>query len=291
MTEKYFEKFPIIQYSNNYVRNITERAVVLNAVYSSPVLYYAYDIGEGERPDNIGDRYYNDEYMGWILHLTNKIVDPYYDWYMDQATFQDFIVKKYGSYVNSVTKIKYYRNNWYSYPDSISVSQFETITQTLKKFYEPIYGDVYQSTTPLGYKRKPIDWKRSTNNVVSYNVDGSDYITDEIVNVYRNSALIGSGQVCGKSTSFLTIHHTSGIVTEDVGINTMSVVGKESNVSKNYTTATLFVSNIPVEELNYWDPVYLYDYENEINERNKTIQVLKSEYSNKLAKELKTLLR
>jgi hypothetical protein len=200
-------------------------------------------------------------------------------------------VKKYGSYVNAVTKVKYYRNNWYSYPDPISTSQYNSITETLKKFYEPIYSDIYQSTTPLGYKRKPIDWKRSTNNVVSYNVDGSDYITDEIVNVYRNSTLIGSGQVCGKSTTALTIQHTSGIVTEDTGINTMTVVGKESNESKVYTNATLLVGNIPSEELNYWDPVYLYDYENEINERNKTIQVLKSDYSGQIAKELKTLLR
>jgi len=255
------------------------------------VLYYAYDIGEGERPDNIADRYYNDEYMGWILHLTNKIVDPYYDWYIDQTTFKDFIVKKYGSYVNAVTKVKYYRNNWYLYPDPISTSQYNSITETLKKFYEPIYSDIYQSTTPLGYKRKPIDWKRSTNNVVSYDIDGTDYIINEIVNVYRNSTLIGSGQVCGKSTTSLTIHHTSGIVTEDIGINTMSVVGRESVKSENYTVATLLVGNIPSEELNYWDPVYLYDYENEINERNKTIQVLKSDYSGKLAKELKTLLR
>jgi hypothetical protein len=291
MAEKYFEKFPIIQYANNYVRNITERAVVLNSVYTNQVLYYPYDIQQGERPDNIADRYYKDEYMGWILHLTNKVVDPYYDWYLDQTTFEDFIVKKYGSYVKAVSKIKYYRNNWYSYPDPISVQAYNSITETLKKFYEPIYGDIYQSTTPLGYKRKPIDWRRSTNNVVSYNVDGSEYITDEIVSVYIGSTLLGSGQVCGKSSTALTIHHTNGIVTDDTGIGTYTVVGRESNQSKVYTAATLLVSNIPSEELNYWDPVYLYDYENEINERNKTIQVLKSDYSNKIAKELKNLLR
>jgi hypothetical protein len=229
--------------------------------------------------------------MGWILHLTNKVVDPYYDWYMDQTTFKDFIVKKYGSYVNAVSKIKYYRNNWYSYQDMISVSEYNSITETLKKFYEPVYGDIYQSTTPLGYKRKPIDWKRSTNNIVSYNVDGSYYISDEIVSVYIGSTLLGSGQVCGKTTTTLTIHHTNGVVTDDVGVGVFTVVGRESKESKVYTDATLLVSNIPAEELNYWDPVYLYDYENEINERNKTIQVLRSDYSGQIAKELKTLLR
>jgi hypothetical protein len=287
MAEKYFEKFPIITYSNNAVRDITRRAVVVNSVYNSPILYYPYDIQQGERPDNIADRYYKDEYAGWIIHLTNKVVDPYYDWYLDQTTFQDFITKKYGSYTNAISKIKYYRNNWYSYPDPISQVQFDSIDESLKKFYEPVYSDIYYSTTPLGYKRKPIDWKRSTNKIIRYAVDGSSYITDEIVDIFDGSTLIGSGQVCGKTAASLTIQHTTGTVTS----SSKTVVGRESKESNAYTTATLVLENIPSIELQYWDPVYLYDYENEINERNKTIQVLKRDYSAQISKELKNLLR
>jgi len=291
MAEKYFEKFPIITYSNNAVRNITERAVVLNSVYNNPLFYYPYDIQQGERPDNIADRYYKDEYAGWILHLTNKVVDPYYDWYMDQTTFNDFIVKKYGSYNKATSKIKYYRNNWYSYPDPISQVQFDSIDPSLQKFYEPVYADIYYSTTPLGYKRKQLDWKRNTNKIVSYNVDGTQYIYDEIVDVYSGTSAIGSGQVCGRTSTSLVIQHTSGTVTDDVGINPFSVVGRESETTKVYTIATLVLDNIPSLELNYWEPVYYYDYENEINERNKSIQVLKRDYSAQISKELKTLLR
>ncbi len=290
MAEKYFEKFPIITYANTAVRNITQRAVVLNSIYNNPIFYYAYDIEQGERADNIADRYYKDEYMDWILRLTNKVVDPYYDWYLDQTTFNDFIAKKYGSYLTAVSKIKYYRNNWYSYPDPISQSQYDSIDDTLKKFYEPVYSDVYVSTTPLGYKRKQIDWKITTNKIVRYNVVGANFITDEIVDVYFNSAKTGSGQVCGRSSTSLSIQHTSGTVT-DSGAGTFSVKGRESGANLVYTTATLVVDNIPSAELNYWDPVYLYDYENEINERNKSIQVLKSDYSGQIAKELKNLLR
>lgn len=287
MAEKYFEKFPLITYANNAVRNITERAVVLNSVYNNPLFYYQYEIQQGERPDNIADRYYKDEYAGWILHLTNKVIDPYYDWYMDQTTFNDFVTTKYGSYSNATSKVKYYRNNWYSDQDLIPQVQFDSLDESLKKFYEPIYGDVYYTTTPLGYRRKQLDWKRSTNNVVSYNVDGSSYVTDEIVDVYDGSTLIGSGQVCSKSTSALVIQHTTGTVAS----NSKTVVGRESKQSKAYTTATLLVSNIPTAELSYWDAVYYYDYENEINERNKSIQVLRSDYSAQIAKELKNLLR
>jgi hypothetical protein len=291
MAEKYFEKFPIIQYSNNAVRNITQRAVVLNSVYNSPILYYAYDIQQGERPDNVADRYYKDEYQGWIIHLTNKMVDPYYDWYLDQQTFQDFIVKKYGSYSNATSKITYYRNNWYTQPDLISEAQFNAVNDDLKKFYEPVYTDVYYSTKPLGYKRRQIDWKKSTNQIVRYNCNGASFSTNEIIDVYKNSEKLGSGQVCGKSNTSLTIQHTTGLVVEDTGVFTFTVRGRESFANQTYTDATLVISNISGTELNYWDPVYLYDHENEINERNKSIQVLKAEYSDQISRELSNLMR
>jgi hypothetical protein len=291
MAEKYFEKFPVITYANNYVRNITERTTILNSVYNSPLAYYQYSVKQGERPDTIADRYYKDEYMGWILHLTNKVIDPYYDWYMDETTFKDFIVKKYGSYVNTVSKVVYYRNNWYSYTDPISQAEYDAIDTSLKRFYEPIYSDVYYSTTPLGYKRKQIDWKKSTNKIVSYNVNGSSFTTNEIADVYIDSNKLGSGQVCGKTANTLTIQHTTGSVTDDVGIGTFTVRGRESKANAVYTDATLVLDNIPTVELNYWDPVYCYDYENEINERNKSIKVLKSTYSGQISKELKSLLR
>lgn len=290
MTEKYFDKFQIINYANTAARNITQRAVVLNSVYNSPIFYYAYDIQQGERADNISDRYYKDEYMDWILRLTNKVIDPYYDWYLDETTFKDFVAKKYGSYSAAMSKVKYYRNNWYSYPDPIDQVLYDSLDDNLKKFYDPVYSDVYYSTTPLGYKRKQVDWKKTTNNIVRYNCNGASFSADEIVDVYRDNERLGGGQVCAKSNTSLTIQHTSGVVTEDAGVFTFTVRGRESSANQAYTNATLVISNIPATEINYWEPVYAFDYENEINENNKSIQVLKSEYSGQIATELKRLM-
>ncbi len=290
MAEKYFEKFPIITYSNNSVRDITARTVVLNSVYNNPVLYYTYNIVPGERPDNIADRYYKDEYAGWVLHLINNVTDPYYEWYMDQETFKDFLGKKYGSYINAISKVKYYRNNWYSYQDPITEAQYNAIDPSLKKFFEPIYTDDYYSTTPIGYKRKREDWIKSTNQIVSYNANGASFIFDEVVDVYQDTAKIGSGQVCSKANTFLTIQHTSGIVTANT-LGTYTIRGRESEANSVYNVATLLTNNIPSVELNYWEPVYYYDYENEINEKNKTIRVLKSNYVGQISKDLKTLLK
>ena len=44
MAERYFVKFPIINYANTTVINIMERAIVYNTPKNSPNLYYAFDV-------------------------------------------------------------------------------------------------------------------------------------------------------------------------------------------------------------------------------------------------------
>jgi hypothetical protein len=293
MPERYFDKFQTITYANTLVRNITQRAVVLSSIYNNPALYYPYDIQQSERPDNIADRYYKDQYKSWILHLTNNVVDPYYDWYLDEISFQQFIIKKYGSLANATSKVKYYRNNWYTDTNRITSDVYEALDGSLKPFYQPVYADPDLSIGLLGYIRKQEDWKKTTNNIVQYNADGSDFINDEIVDVYNgtspSASIIGSGQVCFRSTTITKIQHTMGSVTQTP--TTFRLVGRESNVSKTYTTVALVINNIPAVQTNYWEPVYCYDYENEINERNKSIRVLDAQYSTQISKELKNLLR
>ena len=94
MTERYFEKFPLVTYANSVVVDITRRTAFIDDVFKSRFNYYPYDISNNERPDNLSDRYYNDPYMSWILYMSNKVVDPYYQWHLDQTTFDDFIAKK-----------------------------------------------------------------------------------------------------------------------------------------------------------------------------------------------------
>jgi hypothetical protein len=152
MTGKYFDKFPLISYANNITVNITERAVLINKLYSNPNLFYPYDVVNGERPDTIANRYYDDSYMSWMLYFTNKIIDPYYEWYMSQDVFNSYIVKKYSSYALASSKTKYYRNNWYSQTDSISVTAFNALTSDLFKFYKPNYGSNVYGAVPLIFK-------------------------------------------------------------------------------------------------------------------------------------------
>jgi len=291
--DRYFEKFQTISYANTIVKNITQRTVVLNSVYNNPLFYYPYDIQQGERPDNIADRYYSDQYKSWILYLSNKVVDPYYDWYIDNTTFDEFIVKKYGSIANAVNKIKYYRNNWYSdVTPTISASTYEALPSTLVKFYEPVpINDVIVGDTKE-YTRKKVDWKIQTNSIARYAVaNGAGFSNDEIVDVRFSLSETGTGQVTFANTTTLVLQHLAGTVTTGTITGSSYVYGRESNTNTVFTVATSVSNNIPAVETTYWSPVTYYEYETEINERNKSILVLENRFSSQISKQLKDLLR
>ena len=292
MSEKYFEKFKLIQYSNTVAIDITQRVKVLSNAYNNPNLYYLDNIRPYERADNLAFNYYDDQYMSWILYLTNGIIDPYYDWNLDQDTFKNFIVKKYGTLENAVSKIKYYRNNWYNNQQQISVSSYNNLNENLKQYYEPVYLDELKSSTVYSYKRRRIDWKHNTNAVSKYNIaNGSLFTTDEIVNVVFDTNNLGQGQIKFSNASVVILQHLSGVTTSGTITANSYLYGTESKTNTAFTTATSIANNISAIESSYWSPVTYYEHENEINVNNMSIKILEKSYSTRISKELKRLLK
>jgi hypothetical protein len=292
MTERYFEKFPIIQYNGQAAIDITRKATILNSVYSNPFLYYQADLHEGQRADNLASNYYDDPYMSWIVYYSNRIVDPYYQWYMDQTTFNNFIIDKYGSLANATNKIKFYRNNWYNNIDPISVNNFNNLSpQSLQEFYSPYYGDD-SSSTPLSYYRKQEDWIINTNAIAGYGINNTsnNFINDEIVNVVFDNNNIGKGQVNFANSSYVSLQHLSGITVTGTISATSYLYGTESQVNTRMISVTSIANNIPLNESLYWSPVYYYDYENEINRNNQSVKLLQSSYSTSISNQLETVI-
>jgi len=287
MTEKYFEKFPLIQYANTIAVDITRSVKILDSVYNNPHLYYLYDIKQGERPDNIADRYYQDQYSDWILHLSNKIIDPYYQWYLQSEDFNAFVAKKYGSVQLSQIKYKFYRNNWYENQDPIAVSTFNALTASAKQYYEPDYGTNTLSITPLQYKRRKVDWIVDTNYLVKYTVaNGTTFATDNLVNITYTGGAIGSGQVAASNSTAVILRCMNNI--QLIGTGTLN--NKETGTNTVFTEQTFVANNIPADEASFWSPVSYFDYEDEINENNKSIRVMNKSYYNVMAQNMKDII-
>jgi hypothetical protein len=321
MSDRYFDKFPLIKYNGYTVRDITARVVVNSEVRKNPYLYYPYDLKDNERPDQLAEDMYNDPYMSWLIYMANGITDPYYDWLMEDSVFNEYLVKKYGNIETIQTKVLHYRNNWYSNTDRIAVSQYDdlpnivktnstgnTYVDSVKKYFTPVLG---AGNSIIGYKRKEIDTIISTNRIVRYSISGnSSFVSTERVKIalsYKDGSdnytysTSGRGQVLTSNSSTVTVHHVSGVVREAPDNNTIDLTVASNNYIyglESFSNCTIVPSssivaianNVSSEDAIYWDPVTIYEHEFENNIKNKTINLVDPSIATDAAYQLDVLL-
>ena len=102
---RYFDKFPKMLYTTNgstkLVTNLLTRVEVIQSILNNASLYYQYDIQEGDTPEIVADKFYNDSQLHWVVMMFNQVYDPFYDWPMTYQQFLGYIKDKYGSIENS----------------------------------------------------------------------------------------------------------------------------------------------------------------------------------------------
>ena len=97
---KYFETLPKVVVTqpdgtSTVYTNLMARVSLINDMLKNPLLFYSYDIQEGDTPEIIADKYYGDSYRYWIVLLVNNILDPQWDWPLNGQAFNDYIAQKY----------------------------------------------------------------------------------------------------------------------------------------------------------------------------------------------------
>jgi hypothetical protein len=110
---KYFSKFPFINYSVNgsdgvILRDIMIRIKMSDSILNNTLLYYKYDIQEGDTPEIIAEKYYGDAEKHWLVLMSNSIMDPFYEWPLTYQQFLSFINDKYGSQAAALSTIHHY---------------------------------------------------------------------------------------------------------------------------------------------------------------------------------------
>ena len=99
----YFRPFPKVEYDlkkNNLpllLTNVTARYKIRDVLKDKVAIYYDYIIKDSDRPDLIAYKYYDDETLDWLIYLVNDIIDPYYDWPLQQDAFEKYMRTLYGS--------------------------------------------------------------------------------------------------------------------------------------------------------------------------------------------------
>jgi hypothetical protein len=183
MTERYFIKFPKIEYANATCVDITKRPVLSDKLTLNPSVFEKYTIKYNTRPDIVAENFYEDSMYDWLIYLNNGIVDPYYGWTLDDYDFEQFIVKKYGSVAEAMKRIYLYKLNWADTDAEITPSYYNTnLPDGLKRYYTPRFG---QDSKIVSYIRKSDNTATNTNKLIQFDVSfetGNTFYLNEILN-------------------------------------------------------------------------------------------------------------
>lgn len=278
----YFSNFPNIFYRNAVAKDITARPFIKTNVLNNTSLFYPYEIKEAERADVTSEKIYQTPFYDWMIYLTNNITDPYNDWYMSQYDFAKFIEQKYGTVEYAQEHIKFYRVNWITDDSSKTTAAYEQLPIKLKKYWNAIYDE--NTGRLLNYVRRQIDITQSTNKIVEIdisNVSGIGFQNDE--KVQQSSNIYGF--VVHKTSTSVIIKNVSGVFTPGA-----SIIGKITNTTARCDRANVLSTSIDDSEVIYWSAVSYYDYEEEENEKKRSINLLSPRYSQMAKTELKSLM-
>ena len=181
----YFSSFPKIQYDSKgqgnpkVVTNLLKRVAIRAKVKDSAMMYDTYDIRNGDTPESLADRLYNNPQLHWVILMTNDIIDRYHDWPMYEQQFNTYLNEKYDnpdgvhhyeieqSSGNTKTKIQVYNNSalfsgdtdFYSSATIVTNREYEESEQDRKrkiKLLDPSFVDQFVQEFELLMSESPL---------------------------------------------------------------------------------------------------------------------------------------
>lgn len=284
---KYFSNFPIINYANNTVRDVFTRVKFDKKIAQYSQQFYPYQLEEGDRADVIAYGYYDDSYSDWMVYFSNQVIDPYYDYYLDQGKFNAFIESKYGSISNAQSQVYGYRNNWSSDDTVLTISGYDALSSNLKKFWNPVVG---YSGSITGYERAKQDTYLTTNKIDSLSislVSDSTFSVGEKVTQYNGVTPVANAYVAFSNSTVIMVKHIDGGFSNNASY---TIKGDESSANATVSAVKTIKQNYANNEGIYYSSYSYYDYENEINEQKRTINLIDNRYTASIERQFKQLM-
>jgi len=282
---KYFSNFPIINYANNAVRNIFAKVKFDKKMEEYTNSYYPYQLQEGERPDVISHAYYDDAFNDWLVYYANKVVDPYFDYYLDQGNFNKYIDAKYGSISNAQSQVYGYRNNWSEDESIITAAAYASLATNLKKFWAPVVG---YSGSITGYERSKSDTYLSTNKIDGLTItitSNTEFSVNQKVTQFNGATPVANAYITFANTSTLVVQHLDGGFQANA-----SYVLSSSTANATVTSVTTIKQNFENNEALYYSSYSYHDYENELNEQKRSINLLDNRYTATVERQFRQLM-
>jgi uncharacterized protein YihD (DUF1040 family) len=158
----YFSVFPTtLNPDGSLLTDITIRNKIRDTWLNNNRIFYTYNYQDHDRPEDIADKYYGDQSLGWLVILSNNILDPNFDFPLSTTQFEGYLNDKY-----------------YAQGQENDQSGIEYAMSTI----DPIYGYQKQITYQYPYNTVteyyPVD-QNTYSQIVSFTQTVQDPITNE----------------------------------------------------------------------------------------------------------------
>lgn len=173
---KYFNYFPKTVYSTDTKSNALDTVTNLIARFSfeqnlkdNSSVFYFYDIKDGDSPEIIARKFYENSERHWVVLLFNDIVDPQFDWPLESRTLNEYIDRKYSSPEYADTS-----------NTSVSGLSWAKSLSNVHSYYKVITETTFDKTT---VQKLQVDDLTYANNTLMQNGTNQNYLLGDNTSV------------------------------------------------------------------------------------------------------------
>ena len=96
----YFRQLPSIHYEFadgvlKHMNDLTVRVNIIQQILNDNTNYNRYNVVEGEYPEDVAYRFYNDPQLHWVVMMANNIFSIPQDWPLTSPQLDEFMIRKY----------------------------------------------------------------------------------------------------------------------------------------------------------------------------------------------------
>jgi len=173
----YFDLFPNVELpsfsdrrrsSFDYItiKNLFKRGRVRDDIFGNVIAFSKYLVLDGERPDSVAKKIYEDENLDWVVLLSNNIINVQDEWPMGQFDFQRYLDNKYSK--DQLSEIHHYETNEIRNENGVLLLQGGLIVDADFTFKYSLDGTLQtvnsvKSISNLNYEIERNDAKRTIN--------------------------------------------------------------------------------------------------------------------------------
>lgn len=151
------------------VKNLFKRAKLRDDFFENAVAFNSYIIQGDDRPDNVADKFYGDEFLDWVVLISNNILNVRDEWPMAQREFNVYLNNKYDQ--DQLSSIHHYETKRVVDADGFALLGQGNVVPpdfVLNWSYAGINNslsgsDVMTSVTTIDYEIAKNDKKREIN--------------------------------------------------------------------------------------------------------------------------------